>query len=294
MKKTIFTGAATAIITPFKDGEIDYKSFANIVEAQILGGIDAIVVCGTTGEGSTLSDKEHRDITAYCIEKVSHRVPVIAGTGSNDTAYAIELSKFAEEEGADGLLLVTPYYNKTSQNGLVHHFNKIADSVNIPCIAYNVPSRTGVNILPTTYLELSKHENIVGFKEANGNISAMAKTMSLVGDELAMYSGDDDQIVPILSLGGKGVISVLSNVLPGEAHKICSLFFEGKIKESRELQFKYLELINALFCDVNPIPVKAAMAKLGYCDEEMRLPLCPMEDNTRARLTAALKANNLI
>ena len=289
MKKTIFTGAATAIITPFKDGEIDYKSFANIVEAQILGGIDAIVVCGTTGEGSTLSDKEHRDITAYCIEKVNHRVPVIAGTGSNDTAYAIELSKFAEEEGADGLLLVTPYYNKTSQNGLVHHFNKIADSVNIPCIAYNVPSRTGVNILPTTYLELSKHENIVGFKEANGNISAMAKTMSLVGDELAMYSGDDDQIVPILSLGGKGVISVLSNVLPREAHKICSLFFEGKIKESRELQFKYLELINALFCDVNPIPVKAAMAKLGYCDEEMRLPLYPLDDNNRARLYKAME-----
>lgn len=289
MKKTIFTGAATAIITPFEDGKIDYKSFANIIEAQILGGIDAIVVCGTTGEGSTLSDEEHRAITAYCIEKVNHRVPVIAGTGSNDTAYAIELSKFAEKEGADGLLLVTPYYNKTSQNGLVHHFNKIADSVNIPCIAYNVPSRTGVNILPTTYLELSKHENIVGFKEANGNISAMAKTMSLVGDDLTMYSGDDDQIVPILSLGGKGVISVLSNVLPREAHNICSLFFEGKIKESRELQFKYLELINALFCDVNPIPVKAAMAKLGYCNEEMRLPLYPLDDNNRARLYKAME-----
>ncbi len=289
MKKTIFTGAATAIITPFKDGKIDYKSFSDIIEMQIAGGIDAIVVCGTTGEGSTLTDEEHREVTAYCIEKVNKRVPVIAGTGSNDTAYAIELSKFAEEEGADGLLLVTPYYNKTSQNGLIHHFNSIADSVNIPCLAYNVPSRTGVNILPTTYLELSKHENIVGFKEANGNISSMAKTMSLVGDELAMYSGDDDQIVPILSLGGKGVISVLSNVLPREAHNICSLFFEGKIKESRELQFKYLELIGALFCDVNPIPVKAAMAKLGYCSEELRLPLYPLDDQNRARLYKAME-----
>lgn len=289
MKKTIFTGAATALITPFKDGKIDYKAFSDIIEFQINGGIDALVVCGTTGEGSTLSDEEHREITSYCIEKVAGRVPVIAGTGSNDTAYAISLSKFAEDEGADGLLLVTPYYNKASQNGLVHHFNAIADSVNIPCIAYNVPSRTGVNILPATYYELSKHENIVGFKEANGNISSMAKTMSLVGDELAMYSGDDDQIVPILSLGGKGVISVLSNVLPGEVHKICSLFFEGKIKESRELQFKYLELINSLFCDVNPIPVKAAMAKLGYCDEEMRLPLYPMDDANRARLYKALE-----
>lgn len=289
MKKTIFTGAATAIITPFKDGKIDYKSFSDIIEMQITGGIDAIVVCGTTGEGSTLSDEEHREVTSYCIEKVNKRVPVIAGTGSNDTAYAIELSKFAEDEGADGLLLVTPYYNKTSQNGLIHHFNAVADSVNIPCLAYNVPSRTGVNILPTTYLELSKHENIVGFKEANGNISSMAKTMSLVGDELDMYSGDDDQIVPILSLGGKGVISVLSNVLPREAHNICSLFFEGKIKESRELQFKYLELIGALFCDVNPIPVKAAMAKLGYCSEELRLPLYPLDDQNRARLYKAME-----
>ncbi len=289
MKKTLFNGAATALITPFKDGKIDYKAFSDIIEFQINGGIDALVVCGTTGEGSTLSDEEHKEITSYCIDRVAGRVPVIAGTGSNDTAYAVALSKFAEDEGADGLLLVTPYYNKTSQNGLVHHFNTIADSVNIPCIAYNVPSRTGVNILPVTYYELSKHENIVGFKEANGNISSMAKTMSLVGDNLTMYSGDDDQIVPILSLGGKGVISVLSNILPGEVHKICSLFFEGKIKESRELQFKYLELINSLFCDVNPIPVKAAMAKLGYCNEEMRLPLYPMDDTNRARLYKALE-----
>lgn len=292
MKKTIFTGAATALITPFKDGKIDYKSFSDIIEAQIAGGIDALVVCGTTGEAATLDDAEHKELTAYCIEKVNHRVPVIAGTGSNDTAYAIELSKFSEEVGADGLLLVTPYYNKTSQTGLIHHFNAIADSVNIPCLLYNVPSRTGVNILPETYLELSKHENIVGFKEANGNISSMAKTMSLVGDELAMYSGDDDQTVPILSLGGKGVISVLSNVAPKVTHDICQLFFDGKIKESRELCFKYLQLMNAMFCDVNPIPVKAAMAKLGYCSEEMRLPLYPLNDANRNTLYKAMEVLN--
>ncbi len=289
MKKTIFTGAATALITPFKDGKIDYKAFSEIIEAQIAGGIDALVVCGTTGEGSTLDDNEHKEVTRYCIEKVNHRVPVIAGTGSNDTAYAIELSKFAQNEGADGLLLVTPYYNKTSQTGLIHHFNAIADSVDVPCLLYNVPSRTGVNILPETYYELSKNENIVGFKEANGNISSMAKTMSLVGDNLTMYSGDDDQIVPILSLGGKGVISVLSNVAPSVAHNICQYFFEGKIKESRELQLKHVNLINALFCDVNPIPVKAAMAKLGYCSEEMRLPLYPLGDANRQKLYEAME-----
>ncbi len=289
MKKTIFKGAATALITPFKNGKIDYDAFGNIIEMQIAGGIDALVVCGTTGEGSTLDDKEHREITTFCIEKTNHRVPVIAGTGSNDTAYAIELSKFAEEEGADGLLLVTPYYNKTSQNGLVHHFNAIADAVNIPCLLYNVPSRTGVNIQPETYLELSEHENIVGFKEANGNISSMAKTMSLVGDSLDMYSGDDDQTVPILSLGGKGVISVLSNVAPSIVHNICKLFFDGKLEESRELCFKHIALMNAMFCDVNPIPVKAAMAKLGYCEEDMRLPLYPLNDANRELLYNAME-----
>lgn len=289
MKKTLFTGAATALITPFKDGKIDYDAFEAIIEAQIAGGIDALVVCGTTGEGSTLDDDEHKEVTTFCINKVNRRVPVIAGTGSNDTAYAIELSKYAKEEGADGLLLVTPYYNKTSQNGLIHHFNAIADAVKMPCLLYNVPSRTGVNILPETYYELSKNEHIVGFKEASGNISAMAKTMSLVGDNLDMYSGDDDQIVPILSLGGKGVISVLSNVAPKDAHNICQLFFEGKLKESRELQFKYLSLISALFCDVNPIPVKAAMAKLGYCLEDMRLPLYPLSDENRAKLYKAME-----
>lgn len=289
MKKTLFTGAATALITPFKDGKIDYDAFEAIIEAQIAGGIDALVVCGTTGEGSTLDDEEHKEVTTFCIKKVNHRVPVIAGTGSNDTAYAIELSKYAKDEGADGLLLVTPYYNKTSQNGLIHHFNAIADAVKMPCLLYNVPSRTGVNIQPETYFELSKNEHIVGFKEASGNISAMAKTMSLVGDSLDMYSGDDDQIVPILSLGGKGVISVLSNVAPKDAHNICQLFFDGKIKESRELQFKYLSLINALFCDVNPIPVKAAMAKLGYCLEDMRLPLYPLSDDNRAKLYKAME-----
>ncbi|MBQ9975969.1 MAG: 4-hydroxy-tetrahydrodipicolinate synthase [Clostridia bacterium] len=291
MKKILFTGAATALVTPFNnDGEIDFDTFGKIVEMQIQGGIDALVVCGTTGEGSTLSDAEHKSLIRYCVEKVNGRVPVIAGTGSNDTNYGIQLSKFAQSEGVDGLLVITPYYNKTTQKGLVRHFNTIADSVDIPCILYNVPSRTGVNIQPNTYLELSKHENIIAFKEANGNIADITKTMSLVGDNLTLYSGDDDQIVPLMSVGGKGVISVLSNIFPSEVHRLCTSFLEGNLEESRQLQFKYLDLINALFCEVNPIPVKTALGYLGVCSDRMRLPLVEMEDNNKARLIKALEA----
>lgn len=291
MKKILFTGAATALVTPFNnDGEIDFDTFGKIVEAQINGGIDALVVCGTTGEGSTLSDTEHKSLIRYCVEKVNGRVPVIAGTGSNDTNYGIQLSRFAQSEGVDGLLVITPYYNKTTQKGLVRHFNTIADSVDIPCILYNVPSRTGVNIQPYTYLELSKHENIIAFKEANGNIADITKTMSLVGDDLTLYSGDDDQIVPLMSVGGKGVISVLSNIFPSEVHRLCASFLEGNLEESRQLQFKYLDLINALFCEVNPIPVKTALGYLGVCSDRMRLPLVEMEENNKARLIKALEA----
>lgn len=291
MKKILFQGAATALVTPFKeDGSIDFDAFGRTIDFQIDGGIDAVVVCGTTGEGSTLSDEEHKQLIRYCVKRVDKRIPVIAGTGSNDTNYGISLSKFAESEGVDGLLLITPYYNKTTQKGLIRHFNTLADNVDIPCILYNVPSRTGVNIQPNTYLELSKHENIIAFKEANGNISDITKTMSLVGDNLTLYSGDDDQVVPLMSVGGKGVISVLSNIFPSEVHKMCYSFFNGDLEESRRLQFKYLDLINALFCEVNPIPVKTAMGYLGMCSDRMRMPLVEMEDANRERLIKALEA----
>ena len=284
MKNTVFTGAATAIITPMKNGGVDYEKFAELIEFQIAGSIDAIVVCGTTGESSTLTDDEHKSLIRYCVEKVAGRVPVIAGTGSNDTAYAIELSQYACDVGADALLQVTPYYNKTTQRGLIAHFNAVADAVNKPIILYNVPSRTGVNIKPETYAELAKHDNIVATKEAGGNLSAIAEIRCLCGDTLDLYSGNDDQIVPILSLGGKGVISVLSNLLPRETHDICRSYLDGNIKAASDAQIRYIPLINSLFCEVNPIPVKEAMHLLGYCTEEIRLPLCGMEEANRARL----------
>lgn len=293
MKKTVFTGAATALITPMKNGGVDYEKFAELVEFQIAGGIDALVVCGTTGESSTLTDEEHRELIRFCVEKVAGRVPVIAGTGSNDTAYAVDLSRHACEDGVDALLQVTPYYNKTTQRGLVKHFFAIADAVNKPIILYNVPSRTGVNIAPATYAELCKHENIVAAKEASGNLSAAAETRSLCGDALDLYSGNDDQILPILSLGGKGVISVLSNVLPKETHDICADFFAGKIKDATDAQIRYIPLINALFSEVNPIPVKAAMNLLGFCEEEIRLPLCEMAENTKQKLVTEMRAVGL-
>lgn len=293
MKNTVFTGAATAIITPMKKGGVDYEKFEKLVEFQIAGGIDAIVVCGTTGESSTLTDEEHKELIRFCVEKVAGRVPVIAGTGSNDTDYAIALSEYACNVGVDALLQVTPYYNKTTQKGLIKHFFAIADRVNKPIILYNVPSRTGVNIKPETCAELCKHERIVALKEASGSLSAVAEERYLCGDALDIYSGNDDQIVPILSLGGKGVISVLSNLLPRETHEICRSFFAGDIKAASDAQIRYIPLINALFCEVNPIPVKEAMHALGFCDSDIRLPLCEMEETNRARLLDAMRGAGL-
>lgn len=288
--KNTFKGAATALITPMKDGgKIDYAKFELLIEDQIKNDIDALVVCGTTGESATLDDKEHRELIKFCIDQVNGRVPVIAGTGSNDTRYAIDLSAHACEMGADMLLLVTPYYNKTTQRGLIKHFEAVADVVDKPMILYNVPSRTGLNITPETYKELSYNEKIVAAKEANGNISAIAETIALCGENLDIISGNDDQIVPIMALGGVGVISVLSNVVPKETHEMCKLMLEGKVKEAAALQLKYLPLINALFCETNPIPAKAAMAELGFCGEDIRLPLCEMSPDKRANMIQIMK-----
>ncbi len=289
MKKNIFTGAATALITPFKNGAIDYDAFERILEQQINGGISALVVAGTTGESSTLTDSEHREIISFAIKKVAGRVPVIAGTGSNDTDYAIDLSKFAADEGADAVLLVTPYYNKATQNGLYEHFKAIAQSCKIPCILYNVPSRTGCNILPATAYRLSQIDNIAAIKEASGDISQIAELAHLCADTLDIYSGNDNQILPILSLGGKGVISVLSNIMPAQTNEICRRFFAGDLKGSLALQLEYLPLMSALFSEVNPIPVKAAMAKMGMCENTLRLPLTPM-DETKAEVLYKLMA----
>ena len=294
MKEVIFTGAAVAIVTPFNEQGVNYEELKKLIDFNIDNGTDAIVIAGTTGESATMSDEEHKETIKFTVDYVNKRVPVIAGTGSNDTLYAVELSKYAEQVGADGLLIVTPYYNKTTQAGLVKHYNYIADRVNIPIILYNVPSRTGVNIAPKTCLELSKHKNIVAVKEASGNLSQVAEIRALCGNELAIYSGNDDQIVPILSLGGKGVISVLSNVAPKEAHNICQLFFDGKSEESQKLQLEYLNLINALFIEVNPIPVKTALGLMGYNVGHLRMPLFPMEECNLEVLKKELQAKNLI
>ncbi len=280
----VFTGAATALITPLDENGVNYAELEKLINWQIEEGIDALVVCGTTGEGSTLTDEEHKKVISFSVEKANGRVPIIAGTGSNDTDYAIELTKYSCEAGADGMLVVTPYYNKATQKGLITMYNKIADASTKPIILYNVPSRTGVAIQSKTYVELAEHPMISGIKEANGDISSVAETMSLVGDKLDLYSGNDDQIVPIMSLGGKGVISVLSNVMPKETHNLCKKMFEGNVKGACEMQLKYLPLINALFSEVNPIPVKAAMAKMGFCKDYLRLPLTPMEEEHKAVL----------
>ena len=293
-KTTIFTGAAVAIVTPFKNNRVDYESLAALIERQIENSTDAIVICGTTGESSTLTDEEHKECIRFCVEKTAGRVPVIAGTGSNDTDYAISLSKYACEVGADAILLVTPYYNKATPKGLIKHFTAIADATDKPIILYNVPSRTGVNISLPVYKELAKHDRIVAAKEASGNISAVAALAEACGNSLDIYSGNDDQIVPILSLGGKGVISVLSNVVPKDTHDIVALWNEGKTKESLALQLKYLDLINALFCEVNPVPVKTAMGLMSLCADEMRLPLCEMEENNKERLATALRNHGII
>ncbi len=287
--RTVFTGAATAIVTPLTPDGIDYARFGAMIDWQIASGIDAIVAVGTTGEGSTLTDEEHRAAIKFCVERVGGRVPVIAGTGSNDTAYAVDLSRYAASVGADAMLLVTPYYNKATQRGMALSFTAVADAIDKPCILYNVPSRTGCNLLPETAATLAEHPNIVAIKEASGNISQIAKLAALVGDRMDIYSGNDDQIVPILSLGGKGVISVLSNILPGETAEMCRRFFQGDVAGARRMQLDYLPLVDALFCEVNPIPVKAACAAMGLCEDYLRLPLTPMEDGHRAHLLALMR-----
>ncbi len=289
MKPIVFTGAAVAIITPFnEDGSVNYECFGKIIDDQIAGSTDAIVVCGTTGESAAMPDEEHLAVVEYCVKRVAGRVPVIAGTGTNDTQHCINLSQGAEKLGVDALLLVTPYYNKTTQRGLVAHYTKIANSVNIPIILYNVPSRTGLNIAPETLKELSKVENIVAVKEASGNISQVAKIAQLCGDDMTIYSGNDDQITPILSLGGKGVISVLSNVAPKQTHDMVASYLEGDVETSRKLQLEAIELVDALFIEVNPIPVKAAMNMLGYEAGDLRMPLCEISDANREVLRKAM------
>jgi len=289
MKKRIFTGAATALVTPMnEDFSVNYERLEGLVKEQIEAGIDALVICGTTGEKSTLRYDEHLKVIEKAVQSAAGRVPIIAGTGSNDTVYSVELCNDAESVGADAFLMVTPYYNKASQSGLVAHYNYIADRVNKPIILYNVPSRTGVAIAPETYKELSKHPNIVATKEANGDLSAIAKTKYLCGDDLDIYSGNDDQIVPIMSLGGIGVISVLSNLLPKETHDICAEYLNGNCSLSSELQIKYTGLINALFCDVNPVPVKTAMNIVGMNVGPFRQPLYKMSDANLEFLKAKL------
>lgn len=292
----IFKGAGVAIITPMKEnGEVDYDRFRDLIEFQIANGTDAIIVCGTTGEASTLTHEEHLDTIKYCVEVTAGRIPVVAGTGSNCTETAIYLSTEAEKYGADGLLLVSPYYNKATQNGLYAHFKRIAESVKIPVILYNVPSRTGCNILPETVVRLCKEvENIVGVKEASGNISQIAHLAAIADGQVDIYSGNDDQIVPLLALGGIGVISVLSNVAPRQTHEICQKFFDGDVEGSRKLQLEAMELCHALFCEVNPIPVKKAVNLMGMCGGTLRMPLSEMEEKNAERLENAMKAYGIL
>ena len=284
MKPILFKGCGTAIATPFTNDGVNFEEFGKLIEYQISQNVDAIIVCGTTGESATMTDEERKQIIKYTVDKVNKRVPVIAGTGSNNTYHAIELSKYAESVGADGLLVVTPYYNKTTQSGLIEHYKVIAEAVNIPIILYNVPSRTGVNISPETCFELSKVQNIVAIKEASGNISQVAKIASLCKNELAIYSGNDDQVVPILSLGGLGVISVLSNIEPNYVHTMVNEYLNGNIEKARNLQLKALPLIEALFSEVNPIPIKEALNLKGYNFGIPRLPLIELSSNGKEKL----------
>ncbi|MBQ1475392.1 MAG: 4-hydroxy-tetrahydrodipicolinate synthase [Ruminococcus sp.] len=295
MSKHIFTGAGVALITPMhSDGSVNYEELARLLEFQVENGTDAIIACGTTGEAATLTVKEHCEVLSFVCERINGRIPVIAGTGSNDTSTAIELSKSAEASGADALLSVTPYYNKTSQTGLIRHFTTIADNIDLPLILYNVPSRTGCNIKPKTYAELCKHENIVATKEANGDISSVSQTRSLCGDKLDIYSGNDDQTVPFMSLGALGVISVFSNFCPKEMHEICELCLNNNFVEAAKLNFHYVELMDIMFSDVNPIPVKTAMNLIGFNAGECRLPLVPMSYSGYHDLKDCLAKYNLI
>ena len=294
MKKPIFRGAGVAIITPYTEDGINFDELGRIIDDQIKNHTDAIIITGTTGESATMSDAEHRAAIKFAVDHVKGRVPVIAGTGSNETSYAVELSQYAESVGADALLVVTPYYNKCTQKGLIAHYTAIANAVNIPIILYDVPSRTGVAIATSTYVELAKHPNIVAVKEANGDLSKILRLRAAVGDDLVLYSGNDDQIVPILSLGGQGVISVLSNVAPQQTHDMCQAFFDGDTKKAEKMQVEYADLIDALFCEVNPIPVKVAMRKLGYAAGPLRMPLSEMEPQHEKQLEDALRNHGLI
>lgn len=293
MKNTVFTGVATALVTPMNKNGVDYEAFGRLIEWQIEKGINALVIAGTSGEGSTLSDEEHREVLRFSVEKVAGRVPVIAGTGSNDTAYAISLTKFACEIGCDAMLLVTPYYNKATQKGLISSFTAIADASTKPCILYNVPSRTGCNLLPASCAELAKHPNIVGVKEASGNISQIAEIAALTKGCFDIYSGNDDQVVPILSIGGKGVISVVSNILPEKTVEMCDKFFAGDINGSCDIQLDLLPLINSLFCEVNPIPAKAAVAAIGFGENYVRLPLTVMEPEHEQTMRKLMREQGL-
>ncbi len=287
----IFTGSGVAIVTPFLDnGEVDYESFRSLIEFHIANGTDSIIVCGTTGESSTLTHEEHIECIRFCAEVVNKRIPVVAGTGSNCTETAIYLSQEAEKAGVDGLLIVTPYYNKATQKGLINHYTAIANSVSLPIIMYNVPSRTGVNISPETAAYLAKNvENIVGIKEATGNLSQAAKLMSLCGDDIDLYSGNDDQIVPIMSLGGKGVISVIANIAPKQTHDLCQAYLDGDVKKACAMQLKSIALCDALFCEVNPIPVKKAVELMGFCKGNLRMPLSEIEPSNAEKLEKAMR-----
>ena len=294
MKKPIFRGAGVAIITPFTETGVNFPELGRIIEDQIKNGTDAIVITGTSGEAATMTDAEHKAAIKFAVDQVHGRVPVIAGTGSNETSYAVELTQYAEKVGADAALVVTPYYNKCTQNGLIAHYMKIADSSNIPLVLYDVPSRTGVGIKTETYAALAKHPRIVAVKEANGDLSKILRMRAATGDDLVVYSGNDDQIIPILSLGGQGVISVLSNVAPQQTHDMCQLYFDGKVEEAAKMQIDWSDLIDALFCEVNPIPVKVAMRKLGYDAGPLRMPLSEMEPAHEKQLEDALRAHGLI
>ena len=293
-KKSVFKGAATALITPFRDGEVDFSALGSLIDRQIECGIDALVICGTTGESATLSDEEHREILKYALERSGGRVPMIAGTGSNDTARAVKSSRFASDLGYDALLVVTPYYNKATERGLIESYVKIADASSCPIILYNVPTRTCCNITLPVYRELAKHENVVAVKEASGNISAVAELIAECGDDLDVYSGNDDQTLPFLSLGGTGVISVVSNVIPKEMISLCRKWFSGDIEDCRRLHEKYLKLMKMMFCEVNPIPVKTACELMGLCTAEMRLPMCEIGEENKIKLFNLLKQYELI
>ncbi len=293
-KETIFRGCGTAIATPFTEDGVNFEEFGKLLEDQIEAGVDAIIVCGTTGESATMSEKEKKETIKFAIDKIAKRTKVVIGTGSNNTKSAIEMSKFAEEAGADALLVVTPYYNKTTQKGLVAHFKAIAESVSLPIIMYSVASRTGVNITPETCLELSKVDNIVAIKEASGNISQVAKIAALCGDDLYIYSGNDDQIIPVLSLGGKGVISVLSNVMPKYTHRMTYKYFNGEVEEATKMQLNVIDLIDALFSEVNPIPVKYALNLMGYDFGTPRMPLIELSDSNKEKMKEVMKKHNLI